>query len=146
VAVGGHEDAVSGPVFPVFFLQQLTEEEKGDGRLRGVAGLGDDIDRKVPVPDIVQQLRHGVGGEGVAGEKDLRGLPGQQVIVRGGQQLQQGAGAEVGPADADDDEHIGLLADDLRGLQQALDLLAVIGLRQFDPTGELPPQAVASLQ
>ena len=64
----------------------------------------------------------------------------------GGQQLQQGAGAEVGPADADDDEHIGLLADDLRGLQQALDLLAIIGLRQFDPTGELPPQAVASLQ
>ena len=46
--------------------------------------------------------------------------------MRGGQQLQQGAGAKVGPADADDDEHIGLLADDLRGLQQALDLLAAL--------------------
>lgn len=74
----------------VLFLQQLPEEEKGHGGLCGVPRFGDDVDGKVFVPHVLQQLRQGIRGKGVAGEKDLGGLFAEEVIVGRGEQLQHG--------------------------------------------------------
>ena len=59
------------PSRPYFSSSSCRKRKKGDGGLRGGAGLGHHVDRKVLVLHVVQQLRHGVGREGVSREEDL---------------------------------------------------------------------------
>jgi len=95
---------------------------------------------------VVQQLRHGVGGEGVAREEDLGGAAAGQVVIGRGEQFQQGAGPQIGTADAHHDEDLRLPADDPGGLEDPVDLFPVVGPGQIHPAGKLPAQALAVLQ
>ena len=70
----------------------------------------------------------------------------KKIVIGGGQQLQHGSGAQIGAADADDDEHRRLVPDDPGGLKQPLELSLVIRGRELHPAGEFPSQAVALLQ
>ena len=92
VGVRGGVDPLPGPLPAVLFHQELPEEAEGGGGLRGGAGLGDDVDGEVHVPDQVQDLLQRLGGEAVAGEVDVGGVLFLQVIVGGAQALDDAPG------------------------------------------------------
>ncbi len=137
--VGSGEDMLVGmrAVFPV---QQFAENAEGGGGLQGGAGFGDNVHVKLHVAELGDGVAQGVGGEAVAHEKDLRvALPGVGV-----QQLDGAAGAEVGAADADDDQRLGTAADLLGGGYDAVELLFLDALRQAAPAGEVGAEAGAA--
>ena len=92
MGVRGGEDPLPGALPAVLFHQELPEEAEGGGGLRGGAGLGDDVDGEVHVPDQVQDLLQRLGGEAVAGEVDVGGVLFLQVVVGGAQALDDAPG------------------------------------------------------
>ena len=71
VAVGGGVDALGRAVCAVLLLQHLPEEAEGHRRLRGCAGLGDDVDGEVHAVQQLHDLAHIIGGKPVAHEVDV---------------------------------------------------------------------------
>ena len=140
--VGGGVDALLGALLAVLLLQHGLEDTEGNGGLGGGAGLGDDVDGEVAVADDLDQLQQGVGGQTVAGEVDVGSLLLLQVIVGRGQQLHNGAGAQIGTADADDHQNLRLLLDLLGSGLDAGELLLVIVAGQSHPAGEITAGAV----
>ena len=92
VGVRGGEDPLPGALPAVLLHEELPEETEGGGGLRGGAGLGDDVDGEVHVPDQVQDLLQRLGGEAVAGEVDVGGVLFLQVVVGGAQALDDAPG------------------------------------------------------
>ena len=135
--VGGGIDALPGPLFAVLLLQQALENAEGDRGLGGGARLGDDVHREVPVADELQQLQQGVGGQAVAGKEHIGGILFLQVIVVGLDDLDDRAGSQIGAADADDHQHLGLLLDLLGRRLDAGELLLVVVPGQVHPAGEI---------
>ena len=72
----------------------------------------------------------------VACEEDLRvGI--LQIVVLALDQLNGSARAEVRAADADDDEHVGIRTDALRGAADALQLLRLLKRGQLQPAEKI---------
>ena len=144
--VGGGVDALPGPLLAVLLLQHLLENAEGHGGLSGGARLGDHVHREVPVADEGDGLQQGVGGQAVAGEEDVGGVLFLQVVVGRAQQLDHGPGPQIGAADADDHQHLGLLLDALGGRLDAGKLLLVIVPGQGHPAGEIAAGTVVLSQ
>ena len=145
-AVGGGVDAPGRLLWAVPLLQQLPEETEGHRRLRGGAGLGDDVDGEVHPLQQVHKLRHLVGGQAVAGEVDVGGVLLFQVIVGGAQALDDAPCAQIGAADADDHQRLRVLLNFSGRRLNAGELLPVILPGQLHPAGELAACAVTVLQ
>ena len=130
--VGRSEDVLSG-VCAVLFGQQLAEYAEGDGRLKRRAGLGDDVDVEVHVAELVERVAQRVGGQTVADEEYAR------VVLAGDglEQFYRAARAEVGAADADDDQRLGAAADEPRSIKDRGQLAVADAPRQFEPAGEV---------
>ena len=146
MGVGGGVDALAGPLPAVLLLQQGLEDAEGHGGLGGGARLGDDVDGEVLVLHQVDDLQHGVGGQAVAGKVDLRAVLVGQVEVGGVEQLHHRTGPQIGAADADDHQGLGVAADALRRRLDAGELLLVIVPWQVHPAGEVAAGAAAALQ
>ena len=146
VGVGGGVDAPAGPLLAVLLLQQGLEDAEGYCRLGGSARLGDDIDGEVLVLHQLDDLQHGVGGEAVAGKVDVGPALVGQVEIGGVEQLHHRAGAQIGAADADDHQGLGVAADALRRRLDAGKLLLVVVPGQVNPAGIRAAQAAALLQ
>ncbi len=132
--VGDGVDAALGALGAVLPLQHPAQGAGGDGGLGGGAGLGDDGDGEVLALQQPGQLVPVAGAQAVAGEEDLGvALALADVVVGTLEQLDGGTGAEVGAADADDHEYVGIAADLLRRPLDAGDFLR--GL----PDGQVPP-------
>ena len=144
--VGGGVDALPGALLAVLLLQHLLENAEGHGGLGGGARLGDHVHREVPVADEGDGLQQGVGGQAVAGEENVGGIFLLQVIVGGAQQFDHRPGAQIGAADADDHQHLGLLLDALGRRLDAGELLLVIVPGQGHPAGEVAAGAVVLRQ
>ena len=144
--VRGGIDALSGFLPAVLLFQHLPEEPEGHGRLRGGAGLGDHIDGKVNAVQEFQHLLHGVGRQAVAHEVDVGGVLLFLVVVGGAEALDHAPGSQIGTADADDHQGLGILPDPGRGGLDAPELLLVIVPGQVDPARKRTSGAGAVLQ
>ena len=124
----------------VFFGKQLAEYAEGDGRLKRRAGLGDDVDVEVHVAELVERVAQRVGGQAVADEEYAR------VVLAGDglEQFYRAARAEVGAADADDDQRLGAAADEPRSIKDRGQLAVADAPRQFEPAGEVRTRAGAA--
>ena len=120
VGVGDGGDAFFGAGGAVFGLEQALEHPECQGGFQGGAGLGDHAQIKVLVAQPVQGVHHGVGGEAVAHEDDIRVIG----LFRGAQQVHGGPGAQVGSADAHDHQGLGPGADAFAGGDDLLQLAA----------------------
>ena len=140
--IGGGIDALPGALLAVLLLQQGLEDTEGHSGLGGGTGLGDDVHREVPVADEGDGLQQSVGGQTVAGKQDVGGVLLLQVIIGGCQQVDDGAGAQIGAADADDNQHLGLLLNLLGSGLDAGKLLLIIVPGQIHPAGEVAARAV----
>ena len=100
------------PSLPYFFSSSGLEDAEGHGGLGGGAGLGDDVDGEIPVAHQLQHLQQRIGGQAVAREVDVRGILFLQIIVGGASdQVDDGPGAQIGAADADDHQSLGVRLD-----------------------------------
>ena len=122
--VGGGVDALIG-LLAVLLHQQVPEHPERHGGLGGAAGLGDHVDGPAAVVQLADQSVQLIGAEGAAHKADLGAV--------GGEHLQGRPGPQVGPADADDHQHLGILADLGRSLLDAGELLLVVVLGQAHP-------------
>ena len=144
--VGGGVDAGPGPRLAVALLQQIFEDAEGHGGLSGGPGFGDDVHREIPVAQQVDDLLKRIGGQPVADKIDVRRGLGQQVVIGGFQKLNDGAGPQIGAADSDDDQSLGIRLDSRGGRLDAGKFLFVVVPGQMDPAGKLAAQAVTAVQ
>ena len=129
-------DALFGLLGAVLALEHPTQGAGGDGRLRCGAGLRDDVDGEILALEQLAQLLPRAGGQVIACEEDLRvGI--LQIVVLALDQLNGSARAEVRASDADDDEHVGIRTDALRGAADALQLLRLLKRGQLQPTEKI---------
>ena len=135
--VSGGIDALPGALLAVLLLQHPLENAEGDGGLGGGAGLGDHVDRKVPVTDEGDGLQQGVSGQSVSGEEDVGGVLLLQIVIGGAQELDDRAGAQIGTANANDHQHLGLLLDLPGSRLDPGELLFVIVPGQRHPAGKI---------
>ena len=140
--IGGGVDALPGALLAVLLLQQSLEDAEGHSGLGGSTGLGDDVHGEVPVADKGDGLQQSVGGQAVAGKQDVGGVLLLQIIVGRGQQVDDSTGAQIGAADADDHQHLGLLLNLLGSGLDAGELLLVVVPGQIHPAGEVAAGAV----
>ena len=121
--VGDGNDARGGLLFAVFVDDVLLKDTEGDGWFRCRARLGDDGQRIVLLVEDGHEVVEVVLTHVMASVDDEWLLAGERckVVLQG---LDDGTGAEIGAADADDDEDVRLLAQVGSGLldigQQAL--------------------------
>ena len=144
--VSGGIDAIPGTFLAILLLQQALEYPEAHGGLSGSAGLGDDVDGEVSVADEGDDIQQGVGGQAVACKENIRGILLLQVIEGGTQQVDHGAGTQVGTADADDYQHLRLLANLLRGCLDAGEFLLVIVTGEIHPAGKVTAGAIVVSQ
>ena len=129
-------DALFGLLGAVLALKHPAQGAGGDGRLRRGAGLRDDVDGEILALEQLAQLLPRAGGQVIACEEDLRvGI--LQIVVLALDQLNGSARAEVRAADADDDEHVGIRTDALRGAADALQLLRLLKRGQLQPAEKI---------
>ena len=93
---------VSG-IFTVLLFQKFPENAERDGRFQRRAGFGNDVHVKVPAAQLFQRVAERVGRKSVSDKVDC----GVVLCGNGAEQLDSAAGAEIGAADADDDERPG---------------------------------------
>ena len=146
MGVGGGVNAAGGLVLAVALLQQLTEEAEGHGRLGGGAGLGDHVDGEIHILHQLHHLRQRLAAETVADEVDVGGVLLFQVIVGGAQALDHAPCTQIGAADADDHQRIGIDLDLFRRRLDALILRPVVVAGQVYPAGKFAAAAIAQLQ
>ena len=146
MGVGGGVDAAGGLLLAVALFQQLTEEAEGHGRFGGGAGLGDHVDGEVHALHQLHGLGQRLAAEAVADEVDVGGVLLFQVIVGGAQALDNAPGPQIGAADADDHQSLGITLDLLGRRLDAPVLRPVIVTGQMHPAGKLAAHAVAQLQ
>ncbi len=130
----------------VLLLQGFPEEAEGHGGLGGGAGLGDDVDGEVHIRHQIQHFLQRVGGQAVADEVDVGRILLFQVVVGGAQAVDDAPGAQVGPADADDHQGLGIGLNPGGGGLDAGKFLFIIVPGQMDPAGELGAGAGGVLQ
>ena len=135
--VGGGVDPLGGLRLAVLLLQHGLEETEGHGGLGGGAGLGDDVDGEILVPQQVHDLLEAVAGQAVAGKIDVWGIPLEQVVVVGAQQLNGRPGPQVAAADADDHQGPAVGLDLLRRRLNPGELLLVVVPGQVHPAHEV---------
>ena len=144
--VGRRVDALCGAFLAVLLLGQFLEDAECDGRLGGGAGFRDDVHGEVAVSEDLQKLGEIGPADGVAGIVDLRRLAlffGQFIVEVVVQELICRTCPEVGAADADHEQHVGILADLRRGLFDADELFLVVIDRKIDPAPEIRARAAA---
>ena len=100
--VGDGDDALAGGFLAVFELEMILEDAESDGGLGGGAGLGDDCDGVVVNIKKLKELCTVVLAEGVAGVDDEGVLAWEKAGKLGLEGFDDGAGAEIGTAYADD--------------------------------------------
>ena len=138
-------DALRGAFLAVLLLQDRAEYAERDRRLRRRAGLGDDVHGEIAAFDDVHDLLDVGRAHAVADVVDLRGLPDalRDVVVESvTKEFDRRARAEVGAADADDEEDVGITLDLLRRLLDPRELFLVIIHRKVDPSEEVVPLSV----
>ena len=135
VRVGRGVNALRGLFLAVLLLELFAEEAERDGGLGRRAGLRDDVDGEIVVADELCYLAQRVGGEAVAGKVDVGSALVGQVEIGGVKQLHHRAGAQIGAADADDHQGLGVAADALRRRLDAGKLLLVVVPGQVNPAG-----------
>ena len=144
--VGGGVDAVFGLFLAVAVFQILLEHPEGQRGLGGGAGFGDDVHAHplafAAGQDVVQVGRR----DGVAGEEDLRGVFAGAVVHLALDGLDGGTGAQIGAADADDHQHVGIRTDLLGGSLDAGEFLFVIVDGEVHPAQEIVAGAGALFQ
>ena len=144
--VGGAVDALTRAFLAVLLLEHLAEYAERDRRLGGGARLGNHVDRDVLALAKLHDLGKRRGADGVTREEDLRGILAGEVVVLRGQKLYRGARAEIGTADADNNEHVGVLFDFLGSRLDAGELLFVIVCGKIQPADEVVAQACAVME
>ncbi len=120
----------------VLRFQKLLEDTESDRRLGGRTGLGDDVDGEISSLDHVHQMGQIGAAHIAAAEIDLRrfaDLGADNIVEAVLQEFDRGSCAEIGSADADDDQDIGLLSDLLRRFLDAGKLFLVIIDRKSSP-------------
>ena len=143
--IGGDEDALPGLVGAVAPLQHPFQGAGGDGGLGGGAGFGDDVDGEVLALQQGGQLLPGAGGEVVARKEDLRVLA-AEVVVLTLDQLDGGAGTQIGAADAHHHKDVGVLPDPLGGGDNAAHLVGGLEAGQVQPAQIVGAGALALVQ
>ena len=145
--VGGGVDAALRTLLAVLLLQQLLEDAEGDGGLGGGAGLGDDVHGEVALADDLHHVVEVGRGDVVAHEVDLgdAGLA-NAVVHLALAELDGCARAQVGAADADDNQHVAVALDLLRSRLDAGELFLVVVHRQIEPAQEIAACARAGEQ
>ena len=125
--IGGSVNALLGSV-AVLGVKLGLEETEGNGGLSGGAGLGDYVDGEVVVAKSGEKVGEGLRAERIAGveEFDARG---------GADGFDEGAVTEIGAADADTDEILGVGSD---GASGGLDSSEFVAIRL---AGEIEPAA-----
>ena len=106
--VGGGIDAPGGLLRAVLLLQQLTEKAEGHGGLRGGAGLGDNVHGEVHAVHQLHHLGQRVGAEAVADKVDVGRILLFQVVIGRAQAFDDAPGTQVGAADTDDHQRLGV--------------------------------------
>ena len=136
--VGGGKDMLSC-IRAVLLVEQFAEDAEGDGGLQRGAGLGNDVHVEVAAAKLLDGIAQRIGRESVADEEDL-GITAAEDRT---QQLNGAAGAEIGTADADDNEGLGTRTDGIRGGQNAVKFRFLDLLRQVEPAGEIRTETAA---
>ena len=147
--VRGGVDAGFRAFLAVLAFHVLLEQAERDGRLRGGSGFGNDIDGDFLSLDEFEQIGQIGGTDVVAREVDGRPLPfflGQIVLEGVSQCLQCRAGAEVGAADANDHQHIGVAADLGCRRLDAREFHLVVCDGQIHPTKEIASRSGLAMQ
>lgn len=127
-------------------LQLFPEEPERYRRLRGGAGLGDDVDGEIVVPQQIHDFLQTVGGEAVARKVDVWSVLLFQVVVGGAEAVDDASGTQIGAADADDHQRFGAAPDFGGGLLYPLIFRAVKGRGQMHPACEIAALADSLLQ
>ena len=138
--VGRGIDALRRALFAVLLLQHGLEHAEGHRRFGRGAGLGNDVDGEIAVPDHIDQIREIPGAQGIAGKIDLRmfTLPRRKPVCKAvGKEFDSSARPQIGTADADHDKDLGIGADLCRRLFDAGKLLPVVGFGKIDPSGKI---------
>ena len=145
-AVGSGVDALGGAFLAVTLFQVFLEDPEGQRRLGGGAGLGDHVHADLLALTAGQDVLQVGGRNGVACEEDLRSLLAGAVVHLALDGLDGGAGTQIGAADTDHHQHVGIRADLLgRGLD-AGELLLVVIYGQVHPAQEIVAGAGAAFQ
>lgn len=132
VVAGHHVDAVFGLLFAVLGEHLLLQDGVGQQGLQGGAGLGDDAQAGGLLLHGGDHLFQVGAGHVVAGEHHV-GTAGL-VAVEG---VDDGPGAQVGAADADNDKERALAGDVVGAFLDLVQFLASHRLRKSDPAGVL---------
>ena len=126
------EDVLFGLLRAVFCLQQAAEHPECERGLERCAGLGNDVEVKIQIAQLLEQVHQCIRRQGVSGEEDLR-VAGLRMRP---QQLHGALRAEIRPADAHDDERLRAAADARGGGEDLLELTALDAPRQIEPAGK----------
>ena len=146
LAVGGGVDAPRGSLGAVLFLQQPAEKAESHRRLRGGAGLGDDVHGEILPLQQFLHLRQLVVVQPVAHEVDIGRVFLFQIIIRRAEALDDAPCPQIRAADADDHQRLRIALDLFGRRLNAPELLAVILLWQMYPAGEVTAGAGAAQQ
>ena len=133
VGVRRGEDVFFGLFRAVLCLQQAAEHPECERRFERGAGLGDNVQVKVQIAQLLEQMHQRVRGQGVAGKQNFR-VAGLRVRP---QQLHGALCAEIRPADAYDDQRLCAAADTGCGGEDLLELAVLHTPRQIEPAGKL---------
>ena len=123
-------------LFAVFLLQHLLEYAEGDGRLCGRSGLGDDIYGEISVADHVDEPLQIGAADAVSCIVDLRCLAdlfGYIVVEAVAQELDGSSCSQVGAADTDDDQYLGVALNLLCRLLDTRELFFIVIYREIYP-------------
>ena len=144
--VGGGVNPALCAVFTVLLYQHVAEYAESQSRLGGCTGLGDDVYGKVLAVNEGNHLAEICRADGVADEVDLGGVLFQTVVQRGPDSLDNCSCAEVGTADADNDEHLAVSLYLCGSLLDACEFFLVIVNGQIQPAEEVVSGAVSVYQ
>ena len=139
-AVGGAVDALRR-LLAVAPFHHLPQHAEGQRRLGGSAGFGNDIEGDPFALAQRQDLIQVAAGKIAPGKIDGGAILTQGIIEGAAQQLDGAAGAQVAAADADDNQHIGILPDLFGRRVDARQLLFIVVPRQGQPAVEITARA-----
>lgn len=111
-----------------------------------MCGFGNDVNRDVLALTQREQLAQRGGADTVAGKIDLRRIFRQKIIMRGLYKFQHGARAEIGAADANDNQHIAVLPDALCSSLDTPEFLLIIIGWQRQPTQKVASSSRSTVQ
>ena len=133
VGVRRGEDVLFGLFRAVLCLQQTAEHPECERGLERGAGLGDDVQVKVQIAQLLEKMHQRVRGQGIAGKENFR-VAGLRMRP---QQFHGALRAEIRSADAHDDQRLRAAADAGCGGEDLLEFAVLHAPRQIEPAGEI---------